>query len=183
MPPKSKVEKSPHFNEILDMIKEGFSSYKISAHLKNEYNESISHTAINNYIKKIKDKTSSEYYKKKKQKEVIENQVANKEAVDEVVSKGVSDLDALDNIIAKGNELEIELNNLVSKKYSEYVITTDLDIAKIKIDYLKVVIQAINAKAKKLGDEPETNVNITIPSVITDEEAKELEKEIEDELR
>ena len=107
MPPKSKVEKSAHFNEILDMIEKSISPRHISDYLKNEYNESISHTAVNNFVKKIKSKTASEYYKQQKAKkkdkkskvdEVVDKEVANKEAIDEAIKKGVSEINALDNI-------------------------------------------------------------------------------------
>ena len=52
MPPKSKISKSPNYNQILDWIDEGKSSRWISRELKNQFNESIGHAAISNYRKK-----------------------------------------------------------------------------------------------------------------------------------
>ena len=49
---KNKVESSPHFNEIIKRLSEGESSRKLSAYLKNQYNEDISHAALNRYANK-----------------------------------------------------------------------------------------------------------------------------------
>jgi len=188
MPPKSSVEKSKYYNEILDMIKEGLSSRSISEHLKNEYNENISHTAINNYVRKIKDKTNSEYYKKKKEKKekvkaVVDTGVDNKEILDEVIKKGVSDLDALDNIIKEADGLELNIGNLRAQRYSDYVVTTEADIEKIKIQAKGLAIRAVIAKAKILKDDP-TPPGVILPAVVIDKnEEDQLNKEIVDELR
>ena len=48
---RSKVETSPHFNEIVDLLVAGYSARYVSDYLSNEYNEKISHTALNNYKK------------------------------------------------------------------------------------------------------------------------------------
>ena len=52
MPPKSKVEQSSNYNQILDWIGEGKSSRWISRELQNQFGESIGHVAISNYRKK-----------------------------------------------------------------------------------------------------------------------------------
>jgi predicted transcriptional regulator len=161
MPPKSKVEKSPHFNEILDMIREGLSPRTISDHLKNEFNESISHTAINNYIKKIRSKTNQEYYKKKKQKEekldeVIDSEVANKEAVDEVIQKGVDDLNVLDSIIELGEKLDLDVSKIKPQFGPQGgVIVSQLDVFYANIAAAKLVLKAVDSKSIKLKDEPD----------------------------
>ena len=46
---RSKAEKSAHRDEIDDMIQRGYSSRQISKYLQKEYDENISHTAINGY--------------------------------------------------------------------------------------------------------------------------------------
>lgn len=178
---KSVVENSLHYTEILDMIKEGLSSTTISDYLEDEYDELIPDRTIRRYIEKIKSKTSSEYYKKKKKKnselpknvqekkakeekldEVIDKGVANKESFDDVVTKGVSDLDALDNIIKEAEELNMNIGNLKAKRYSDYVITTEADIEKLKIQAKNLAIRAVTAKAKILKDDPGTNINVNI---------------------
>lgn len=54
---KSKVEKSPHFEEIVLRLSEGQSARSISRWLENEFNEKISHAAIARYYN---DKISME---------------------------------------------------------------------------------------------------------------------------
>ena len=51
LPPKSKVEMSPHYFEIMEWHNEGMSSRSISLKLKNEYGEEIGHNAIARYMK------------------------------------------------------------------------------------------------------------------------------------
>ena len=151
---KSKVELSPHFNEIIDMIKEGLSSRDISDYLKNEYNETITHATINNYTKKIRSKTNQEYYKKNKKKEqkIINNEIAKKEAFDEVVNKGVDDLSALDKIIQEANNLELNIGNLKTVYQENYVVNPESEIEKLKIQAKRLAIQAVNTKSKILKD-------------------------------
>lgn len=165
---RTKVEKSPHFHEIMDMIKEGFGGTYISDFLLSEYDETISHTAINNFIKKVKSKTAQEYYKnnkkslnesqKERKKKILDKKDKEeeiKESTDDVVKKGVNDLVAMDNIIAEANGLKIDLNNIKPEKHTDYIVTTPLDIINSIIKYKQVAIQAVNAKAKILKDEPE----------------------------
>lgn len=183
---KSKVELSPHYHEILDMIKEGFSSRDISDYLQEEYNEKIAHGTINNYAQKIRSKIKQEYHKKKKEKKsksLVEEKKDREETFKEVVNDGVSDLNALDNIIKEADNVNLNIGNLKAKRYSDYVITTEADIEDLKIKAKRLAIQAVNAKAKILKDDSGNNVNIGLPVVITNEEKEQLEKEIEDELR
>lgn len=186
---KSLIESSSYYDEILDMIKEGLSPQTISDHLKDEYNEVISGRTIHRHIQKIKSKTSSEYYKKKKakkekQKEIVDKGVANKEAYDEIVSEGIGDLDSLDTLISKLNAVGLDVNNL-SIEYGPNggLVTSEADIVRIQLISKKVLIDAIKARNDILKDTNETNVNIGLPVVITKDEEEQLEKEIEDELR
>lgn len=60
---KSKVEKSPHFDEIVARLSKGESARKVSAWLKDEYNEDISHAALARYNKNciaMEDKVEAE---------------------------------------------------------------------------------------------------------------------------
>lgn len=49
MPPKSKVEKSLHYKEIVELLLQGQSTRTISDYLKNTYNEDIGYGAINRF--------------------------------------------------------------------------------------------------------------------------------------
>lgn len=46
---KSKVELSPHYAEIVDLLLEGYSGRSVSAYLENQYGEKISHPAITKF--------------------------------------------------------------------------------------------------------------------------------------
>ena len=46
---KSKVELSPHYPEIVDLLLEGYSGRSVSAYLENQYGEKISHPAITKF--------------------------------------------------------------------------------------------------------------------------------------
>ena len=48
---KSKVETSPHYNEIVDLLVAGYSPRYVSDYLSNEYDEKISHNSLNRYRK------------------------------------------------------------------------------------------------------------------------------------
>lgn len=75
MPRKSKVETSPHFEEIVDLLLQGKSGRKISDYLKNEYNEDIGFNAINTYRRKhinLEDKVLREVDKRLSEKAVKE---------------------------------------------------------------------------------------------------------------
>ena len=50
---KSKVETSSHYNEIVELLVAGYSPRYVSNYLDDEYNEKISHVALNNYKKII----------------------------------------------------------------------------------------------------------------------------------
>lgn len=49
MPPKSKVEKSPHYNEIVERLLSGESGRSVSKYLMDTYNEDIGYGAINSF--------------------------------------------------------------------------------------------------------------------------------------
>ncbi|MBF4469469.1 MAG: hypothetical protein ISP01_08715, partial [Methanobrevibacter arboriphilus] len=114
MPPKPLVERSDHYDEIMDMIKEGLSSRTISNYLKDEYNEIISHTAINNYIQSLKNKIGSEYHKRKKTNvpKIVQNERDKKDKSNEVINKGVNDIDSLDRIISLAENLNLDVSGI-----------------------------------------------------------------------
>ena len=68
---KSKVEKSPHFEEIVTRLSNGESARSVSKWLKNEYNEDISHAALARYNKNcisMEDKVEAELNRRAKEK-------------------------------------------------------------------------------------------------------------------
>ena len=180
---RTKVEKSTHFHEILDMIKQGFSSYKISDYLHVEYDESISHTAINNYVKKIKKKTAEKYYEETKKGSKVNNAVQKEQnkhdSEEEVVQKGVNDLKAMDNIIQEADKIRINFDDVVPENHTDYIVTTPLDIVNSKMKYKGLAIQAVNAKARILKDDSEIDKEfiIHIVSDLDEKDRVEADKE------
>ena len=73
---KSKVETSSHYNEIVELLVAGYSARYVSNYLDDEYNEKISHVALNNYkknnlnVKAAVKKKIIEKEKEKKQKSI-----------------------------------------------------------------------------------------------------------------
>ena len=83
MPPKPKVEVSPHYDEIIDLLLDGKSSREVSAYLKKEYGEVIGHNAISNYKRnhmKLEEKVEAEANRllAKKTAEVVDDSVKKK---------------------------------------------------------------------------------------------------------
>ena len=163
MPPKSAVERSEHRDEIDDLLLDGRSPRFVSSYLKNEYNESISHTAINNYKKKHLDVTKEAVidYTKKKSKEgkEVQSQKDRDEKKQKVVKKISSDLEKLDEIIEDSFNTQIDLERLVD----------DPECDQVKVEGLKLKmrqqgISAVNAKANILKQD-DTTVEINVKDV------------------
>lgn len=162
--------------------------------MKNEYGESISHTAINNFCKKIRSKTNQEYYKNKKKKEkanekelkvdeVVDSEIANKEALDDIVTKGVNDLDLMDSLIDDLNNVGLDVKNL-RPEYGPQggIITSKADVANIQIKAKRLLIELIKVKAMIFKDEPEPpDVNVFNLNGFDEDELK-LAKEIAQKL-
>lgn len=72
MPRKSKVETSPHFEEIVDLLLQDKSGRYISNYLKKKYNEDIGFNAINSYRRKhikMEQRVEAELNRRAKEKE------------------------------------------------------------------------------------------------------------------
>lgn len=119
MPRRPKVEKSPHYNEIIELLLDGKSSREVSAYLKNEYNEVIGHNAINNYRRnnmKLEDKIEAEA-----------NRILSKKAatvVDEGVKKKAESLTEAEmetqTVASQSAELLIGLHRVASDFPEDY---------------------------------------------------------------
>lgn len=91
---KSKVESSPHFEEIVDLLLQGESGRNVSAYLKNQYNEDIGFNAINVYRRKhikLEDKVISEVDKRLSEKtvKVASDKVDSLERIEENTNRVV----------------------------------------------------------------------------------------------
>lgn len=177
MPPKSKVELSDHFNEIVDLLLSGFSPRYVSDYLLNEYDEKISHTAINNYKKKnlnVKAEVKKELIKeekkklqKKKEKELskktkkaasaeVKKELDKEESLAAATNIKLKDVKSLDKLISEANDIELELHHLhpSEDKYDPYKED------KLKMEYKKLGLQAIKTKHDILKDDNTIDVNI-----------------------
>jgi hypothetical protein len=148
MPPKSAVERSDHRDEIDDLLLEGKSPRFVSDRLQNEYDEKISHTAINNYRKKhlnVKKEATIKYHEKRSQK-----------VKDEHIEKTVSDLEYCDDIINLAHKVNIKVDH-------ENRIT--------ELDIKRLGLQAIKAKNEifKQGSDDDKEFTIKIIGVDSDE--------------
>ena len=149
MPPRSAVEKSEHTDEIDDLLLQGKSPRFVSSFLKNEYDESISHTAINNYKKKHLNVTKEAVidYTKKKSKEAkqVQSQKNSKKKKQKAVKKISSDLEKLDVIIDDALNTNIDIERLEHDPEADQV-----KVEKLKLEKRKQGIAAINAKTNIL---------------------------------
>lgn len=166
---KSKVESSEHFNEIVDLLLAGFSGRYVSDYLLNEYDEKISHVALNNYkkthlnvnaeVKKElieKEKKKLQKKRSKDTKKEVNKEVAKEESLTAATNIKLKDVENLDKLISEANDIEIELDNL--KHYDENY--DPYKEQKLKLDYKKLGLQAIKTKHDILKDDNTIDVNI-----------------------
>lgn len=162
MPPRSAVERSEHRDKIDNLLLEGKSPRFVSTYLENEYNEHISHTAINNYRKNkmnIPKEVAIEYNKKK---EAIQKQeIKSKSKKNKAVKKSLSDLEKLDEIIDESFNTQVDLERLVNDPTCDQV-----KVEGLKLKMRQQGISAVNAKNNILKQE-ETNVEVNVDSNVT----------------
>lgn len=165
MPPKSAVEKSEHRNEIDDLLLNGHSPRFVSNYLKNEYNESISHTAINNYKKKHLNVTKEaviDYTRKKSQEaKQVQSKKDSQSKKQKAVKKISSDLEKLDEIIEDSFNTQIDIDRLVGDPECDQV-----KVEKLKLQMRQQGISAVNAKTNILKQE-DTNVEVNVNKDVT----------------
>ena len=160
MPPKSAVEKSEHRDLIDDLLLGGKSPRVVSTYLKNEFNEHISHTAINNYRKNklnIPKEVAIEYTKKKEAEK--KQEIKSKSKKNRAVKKGVSDLEKLDEFIEESFNTRIDIDRLVDDPNCDQV-----KVEGLKLKMRQQGISAVNAKTNILKQD-DTNVEINIDEV------------------
>ena len=163
---KSKVETSPHYNEIVDLLVAGYSPRYVSDYLKNEYNEKISYVTLHKYKKnnlnvkaavrkKILEKEKEEAHSKE-----ADRQIRAKESFEIAADYRYRDIKKLDDLIGQAESINV-----------------DLDIHPGDENYNPYKEQALRIKMKKLGleaiklkydliDEDELEVNINNEKVI-----------------
>ena len=121
----------------------------IADYLKNKYNESISHTAINNYKKKHLNVTKEaviDYTRKKSQEaKQVQSKKDSQSKKQKAVKKISSDLEKLDVIIDDALNTNIDIERLECDPEADQV-----KVEKLKLEKRKQGIVAINAKTNIL---------------------------------
>ena len=127
---KSKVEKSPHFEEIVLRLSQGESARSVSKWLKDSFNEEISHAALARYVKKEN--------KIQKQADMIER---SKEAVNNVAETIANNMEGVAKVAAqfpsKFQKACADAKNPESNVTSKDVARISLDANKLYNDYFK----------------------------------------------
>ena len=153
MPPKSKIELSPHFNEIVDLLLAGNSGRYVSDYLLNEYNEKISHTALNKY-KRNKLNVKAAAKKKiidKEKEELVKNNPTFKKEITKEAKKELSmeasaapitkNYGRAEDFLNATNDIDLIQELKEYKKSPNYDESKYLDllvkVEKIRLDYMK----------------------------------------------
>ena len=91
---KSKVEKSPHFDEIVARLSKGESARSVSKWLKNQYDEDISHAALARYNKNhiaMEDRVEAELNRRAEEKKKLQEKKLQEEKEDAQKEKKVQE--------------------------------------------------------------------------------------------
>ena len=161
---KNKVESSPHFNEIVKRLSEGESSRKLSAYLKNQYNEDISHAALNRYANKhikMENRVEAELNKRAKKVKAKTETIVQKKA--DNIEEAEATMDSVASVIADNMEgvakVAAELPEMFKKTKQQ---AADPEITNVTYkDAANISIQANKLYAEYFKHE-ETNVEVNI---------------------
>ena len=160
---KSKVETSPHYNEIVDLLVAGYSGRYVSDYLENQYNEKITHTTLNKYKKdklNVKAAVRKKILEKEKEKQ-INKEVQAQETFEIAADYRFKDIQKLDDLISQAEAINIDLDERPwdEDKYDPYKEQN------LKLKMKKLGLDAIKLKYE-LVDEEELNVNVQSENVI-----------------
>ena len=175
MPPKSKVESSIHYNEIVDLLLAGNSGRYVSDYLLNEYNEKISYVALNNYKKNklnIKAAAKKKIMEKEKNRLIKEN--AKKAATKE--AKAELSMEAATSYLTRNYEraeqfIEATKDIDLVQALEDYRKSPDFDEGKyldMKIKVQKLRLEHMKYETDLLEDNT-LNVNVTNEEELFDE--------------
>ena len=175
---KSKVETSSHYNEIVELLVAGYSARYVSNYLEDEYNEKISHVALNNYKKNnlnVKAAVKKKILEKEKAKKKEKAQEAAKESIENESDKELQaqetfeiaadyrfkDIQKLDDLISQAESITIDLDERPwdDDKYDPYKEQRN------KLKLKELGLKAIKLKYE-LMDEEELNVNVQNENII-----------------
>ena len=157
---KSKVETSTHYNKIVELLVAGYSARYVSNYLDDEYNEKISHVALNNYKKNnlnVKAAVKKKILEKEKEKQ-INKEVQAQETFEIAADYRFKDIQKLDDLISQAEDIEIDLD-IRDENYNPYKEQS------LRLKMKKLGLEAIKLKYE-LIDEEELNVNVQNENII-----------------
>lgn len=168
---ESKIETSPHFNEIVDLLLTGHSGRHVSDYLKNEYNEKISHTTLSKYKKDnldVKAHVKKNILKREKAKqEAIKKQTDTEIKLNESFEAAVNyidkDIKKLDNLICDAEKVVIDIEDYnVTSAGDKYDPAKKIEL---QLKYKKLALDAIKTKHDILSDDSTTiDINLGMES-------------------
>ena len=166
---KSKVETSPHYNEIVELLVAGYSGRYVSDYLENEYGEKITHTTLIKYKKNnlnVKAAVKQKILEKEKQKAEAENNQSNKEVQAQetfelAADYRFKDIQKLDDLISQAESINLDLDKRPwdEEKYDPYKEQRN------KLKLKELALKAVKLKYE-LIDEDELNVNVRNENII-----------------
>ena len=163
---KSKIETSPHYNEIVDLLVAGYSGRYVSDYLANQYNETISHATLNKYKKdklNVKAAVRQKIIEKEKEKsheKEADKQIQAKESFEVAADYRFRDVKKLDDLIGQAEAINIDLDiHPGDEKYDPYKEQN------LKIKMKKLGLEAMKLKYE-LIDEDDLEVNINDNRII-----------------
>lgn len=138
---KSKIEKSPHYHEIVNKLTAGESTRSVSNWLKKEYDEKISHTALATFYKKnisMEDKVEAELNRRAEEQKV-NDAVDTIETVNETVTTVAQTIaDNMQGVAKVASRLPEMFSNAVTEASDPNCNTSFKDVANICIQANKI---------------------------------------------
>ena len=184
MPRKSKVETSPHHEEIHNLLLQGKSSRWISKYLEEEYDEVIGYNAIYSYQKKninLEDRTIEEVNRRKSNRKKTEAAVKEKADLQEkieandnyVIQQGADNLEGILNVASNFPE---DYEALKKASLDELNPVTEKDVANMSYKANKLYLDFIKSNDMKITHDGEINHTGSITQELSLEDKKYLEK-------
>ena len=174
---KTKVEKSPHFEEIVTRLSKGESARSVSKWLKNEYDEDISHAALSRFNKnfiRMEDKVEAELNRRAEEKKKLElekqKEVREKELIQQKAN-GIESANETINSVAETIAINMEGVAKVASQFPERFeqacndaedptsTVSSKDVAKLSLDANKLYAEYFKHE--------DTNVEVNVNRDVT----------------
>ena len=152
---KSKVEQSPHFEEIVTKLAHGESARSVSRWLKENFDEDISHTTLTRYSKntiRMEDKVEAELNRRAEEKKKVQEKSDAVESVNETVNVVARTIaDNMQGVAKVAADLP-QMYEKVKRQASDhnYPNVTYVDAAKLSIQANKIYADYFKQEENKV---------------------------------